>query len=373
VTLQIAVAVVLLAGSALLLRSFAQLQRVSPGFDPEGVLAFRMSASWGESPESVAARQLRTLDRLRDVPGVTAASISNVLPGRAGYPPGEFTIAGRGGDETLLALNRQVSAGYFAAMRIPLLEGEICRDDPRLDAPRTTVVNRAFADRFFPAEPAIGRTLGDRRRIVGIVGDAREQGLATLPSPTLYNCGLLPYWPDPFFVVRTDPTRGVTMPDVRRALKEIEPGRAVYAASTLTDTIAASLGQRRLGTIALGLFAAMALGLVAVGVYGMLAQHVAQRRREIGLRTALGARPLQLMTEIARYSSRVTLAGLALGLGGALAATGSMTSLVFGLSPRDPWTYVMVSLVIIGIAAGATIVPVSRAVRVDPVKTLREE
>ncbi len=173
--------------------------------------------------------------------------------------------------------------------------------------------------------------------------------------------------------MRTAPDRAVTMHDLRRALREMEPGRAVYSATTLTETLDASLASRRLSSIVLGLFAAMALLLVAVGVYGMLAQFVAQRRREIGLRTALGARPLQLMTQIAGYSSRVTLAGVALGLAGGLATTGLMTSLVFELSPRDPWTYTLVLVVIVSIAAAATVIPVSRAVRLDPVKTLREE
>jgi putative ABC transport system permease protein len=375
VALQIAVAVVLLIGATLLLRSFSRLQQVAPGFDAEGVLAFRMSASWAERPESVAARQLTTLDRLREVAGVGATAISNVLPGGADYPPSEFTIDGRSPDETLVAVHRQVSAGYFAALQIPLLEGEICRDDPRLDAPPTAVVSRGFADRFFPGETAIGRTIGGvrSRRIVGIVGDAREQGLATMPAPTLYHCGLLPYWPDPHFIVRTAPDRAVTSHELRRALREIEPGRAVYSATTLTETLDASLASRRLSSMVLGFFAAMALLLVAVGVYGMLAHFVAQRRREIGLRTALGARPLQLMTQIAGYSSRVTLAGVAVGLAGALATTGLMTSLVFELSPRDPWTYTLVLVVIVSIAAAATVIPVSRAVRLDPVKTLREE
>ena len=375
VAAQIALAVVLLIGAGLLIRSFSRLQQVSPGFDPNHVLTFRMSASWSERPESVASRQFRTVQRLTSVPGVMSAALNSTLPAGADYPPSEFKITGRETGEHYFAVGRGVSADYFRTLRIPLLQGDTCRDDPRLGGPGRVVVNRAFADRFFPGQNPIGHHVVQRSpgEIVGVVADVREQGLIKDPEPIMYNCGLMPFWPDPYYIVRTDPARPVTMTAIREALQEIEPRRAVYEAATLTETLSGSLSQPRLNTILLGLFAATAMMLAAVGLYGMLVQFVSQRRREIGLRMALGARPGQVLAQVLRYGAVVTGAGVLLGLAGAFVLARFMATLVFDVSWRDPITFVAVPLVLAMIAAGATILPARRAVRVDPMRALRED
>jgi hypothetical protein len=268
-----------------------------------------------------------------------------------------------------------VSAGYFHTLRIAFLQGETCRDDVNPKAPRTAVVSRALADRYFPRESPIGHHLVQRFdvEIVGVVADVRELGLAKEPEPILYSCGLTPFWPDPFFLARMDPARPATMAGIREVMRELEPQRALYDAATLEATVAASLSQPRLNTLLLALFATTALLLAAVGLYGMLAQFVSQRRREIGVRMALGARPAQVLAQVVRHGASVTGIGLALGLVAALALARVMEALVFGIPARDPVTFAVVPAVLALIAGAATILPARRAARVEPMRALRED
>jgi putative ABC transport system permease protein len=379
VAAQLALAIVLLVGAGLLIRSFSQLQQVSPGFDPTDVLTFKVSGSFSERGDAVANRQWRTLQRMTAIPGVQSAGFSMVLPADvdADFPASEFTIVGREGQEHDFAVSREVSADYFKTLRIPFLQGGSCRDDLRPDAPRKVVVSQALATRFFAGETPIGHSIssppGPPGEIVGIVGDVRERSLMKDPEPIAYWCGLAPFYPDPHYVVRIDPGRGVTMTTIREAIHEIEPRRAVFAASTLTDTLSRTLSQPRLNTILLGLFAGMALSLAAIGLYGMLAQFVLQKRREIGLRIALGAKPSQVLTWIIRYSASVTGVGVVLGLACASVLARFMAALVFGIPSRDPLTFVLVPLVLAGVAAVATIIPAKRAIGIEPMKALRDE
>jgi putative ABC transport system permease protein len=379
VAAQIALAIVLLAAAGLLVRSFSRLQQVSPGFDAANVLKFRMSAQWSESTSATMSRQVRTLARLDQVPGIVASAFSVILPAGADYPPVEFKIAGREAPEHLFAYVRSVSAGYFRTLRIPVLQGEVCRDDPEKPF-RQVAVTRAWADRFFPGDNPVGHFLEPvnlagvpAQEIVAVVGDVRENGLAMEPPAMMYTCGLQPYWPDPNFLVRTDPARRVTIAAVRAALSEIEPKRAMYASALLTDTLDQSVSQQRLNTILLSLFAATALLLAAVGLYGVLSQFVSARRREIGVRMALGARSTHILSTIVGQAATVTAIGVLIGTAGAFALARAMTTLVFGVSTRDPLTFVVVPLVLMIVAAAATVVPARRAARVDPMLALRDD
>ena len=379
VTAQVALAIVLLVGAGLLLRSFSRLQQVSPGFDADNVLTFRMSAQWTERLDAVMGRQVRTIDRLMAVPGVETAAFSTVLPAGADFPPQEFRIVGRDPAERTFAQGRSVSPTYFRTLRIPILQGETCRNDPDKPFSRA-LVTHAFADRFFPQETPIGHAIippnvpaGISAEIIGVVGDVRERGVANEPEPLIYWCGLQPYWPDPFFLVRTDPGRHVSMTAIRDALREIEPKRAVYVARTLRDTLARSVSQQRLNMILLVLFAVTALLLAGIGLYGVLSQFVSLRRREIGVRMALGARPAQVLSSVAIQAAMLTGLGIAAGLGGALLLARLMTTLVFGVQPRDPLTFAVVPAALLLVAAAAAIVPARRAVRIDPMRALRED
>lgn len=378
VSMQVALAIVLLVGAGLLLRSFSQLQQVSTGFDANNILTFRVSGSFNERAAAVANRQFRTLERLRGIPGVESAALGIVLPADADadYPAMEFTIDGRGTGDHYFAVTRNVSAEYFKTLRIPVLQGDTCRDDVRLDAPLTVLVNQSFANRYFLGETPIGHHIVGPRLpgdIIGIVGDAREQSLAKDAQPVAYWCGLVPFYPAAAHLIRVQPGQGVTITNIREVIREIEPGRAVYAAESLPEVLARSLSQPRLNAILLGLFAAMALALAAVGLFGMLAQFVAQRRREIGLRMALGAQPMQVFAEVFRYSASTTGIGILLGLAVALGLARFMAALVFGIDSRDPMTFAIVPLVLAVVAGAATMIPARRAVRIDPVTALRDE
>ncbi|HEY2908428.1 MAG TPA: ABC transporter permease [Vicinamibacterales bacterium] len=379
VATQIALAIVLLAGAGLLVRSFSRLQQVSPGFDSTSVLTFRVSSQWTESTTATMSRHLRTMERLNKVPGVVSSAFSIVLPAGADFPPIEFTIAGRDAREHLFSTSRSVSSAYFSTLHIPLLQGAVCRDDPAKPF-RQVVVTRAWADRFFPGESPIGHFIEPLslagqppQEIIAVVGDVRENGLTKEPPALMYGCGLQPYWPDPFFLVRTDPARHVSVQTIRAALREIEPKRALYSVRPLADTLTESISQQRLNTVLLVLFAGTALLLAAVGLYGVMSQFVSARQREIGVRMALGARPAQILSTIVGQAASVTAVGILVGIAGAFALARSMATLVFGVSTRDPITFTAVPLLLAIVAAAATVLPARRAARVDPMLALRDD
>jgi len=379
VTGQIALAVVLLVGAGLLIRSLARIAQVSPGFDPAGVVTFRMSASWSESAGSVVARQARTVQRLEEIPGIEAAAVSQTVPGAVDFPPGQFTIVGRETTEKLFAHGRMVSGSYFRTLRIPILQGETCSTDAGAPLFAKALVTRAFADRYFSGERAIGHALsspglppGAGAAIVGIVGDVRESGLVATADPLIYWCGYSPYWPDPQFIVRVDPARPVSAAAIRAALLEIEPKRAVYGLRTLDEVMAATISQQRLNTLLLALFAATALLLAGVGVYGVLSQIVAARVREIGVRMALGARAAQIVAAVVAQAAAMAAAGGAAGVAASFALARFMSAFVFGISIHDPLTFAVAVIILPLVAALAALVPARRAASIDPIQALRE-
>src|SRR5262245_11561241 len=377
VAAQVALAIVLLSGAGLLIRRFVRLQQVSPGFDASNVLTFRMSASWGERAPDVAARQARTVARLEEIAGIESAAVSQTMPAGADFPPGEFSIVGRDTSEKTYAHGRAVSAGYFRTLRIPIVTGETCRNDPGEVSATKALVTRAFADRFFAGTNPIGHVMvaPNRQRldIIGVVGDVRERGLAFATEPLVYFCGYSGYWPDVFFSLRTSPGRPVSLAAIRAALAEIEPTRAMYAVRTLDESLADSKAQRRLNTVLLTLFAATALLLAAMGLYGVLSQLVAVRQREIGVRMALGARASQILRSVVGQAAVVTGAGIAVGLAGAFALARFMATLVFDISSHDPLTFAVVPLALSAVAAVAAFVPAQRAARIDPMRALRDD
>jgi putative ABC transport system permease protein len=376
VAAQVALAIVLLAGAGLLIRSFARLQATGSGIDAAHVLTFRMTSQWTESVEAVVQRQARTVARLEAIPGVAAATFSHTLPIVTDYPPREFTIVGQDTTEKTFAHQRAVGPGYFRTLGIPLQEGATCSATPDHPPQFKIVVTREFASRFFPDRRAIGQSLVGQgfttgAEIIGIAADVRERGLTHTPEPFVYLCGYDGYWPDTHYLVRMDPARPAGMASIRAALREIEPARAIYAVQSLDDVIAESLSQPRLNTLLLGMFAATALALAAMGLYGVLAQLVAARRREIGVRIALGAAPSAIVRAIAGQAAIVTAMGIACGLAGALVLARFMSTLVFDISTRDPITFAIVPLVLLVVAAVAALVPARRASRVDPAEALR--
>jgi len=339
-----------------------------------------MSASWAEPAAAVIGRQARTLARLEAIPGVEAAAVSQAMPAGVNFPPGEFMVVGRDTTERLFAHSRAVSSSYFRTLRIPMLQGTTCSADPAAPLSTKALVTRAFADQFFPAANPIGHALtapwlpsGHKVEIIGIVGDVREGGLMHAAEPLIYWCGYSPYWPDAHFVVRTGPSRPVSVATIRAALLEIEPKRALYSVRALTETLSESVSQQRLTMVLLAAFAATAVLLAAMGLYGVLSQLVAARRREIGVRMALGARAAQIVASVAGQAAAVTGVGICVGLGGALALARFMTTLVFGIATHDPLTFIIVPSVLAAVATVAALVPARRAATTDPMEALRHQ
>jgi predicted permease len=380
VAVQIMLAVTLLSGAGLLLRSLNELSHVSAGFEPSHVLTFQITGSWGETAEMKALVQRidRTLDGLRSLPGVDAAATSGMLPGVPALYQFEFKLDGRlDPNRKVLADSRYVSAGYFQTMQIPVLVGETCKQGTNSN---DVVVNRSFADRYLPGTPPIGHQLQGasyndfqpQGTIRGVVADAREEGLNTQPVPTVYSCFAAPN-PFPNYLVRTRGNPTEMAEAIRRRVHELEPSRSVYGITPLQGHLDEVSFENRLRTFLLVLFAACAVLLACIGIYGTLNYLGRLRQREVGMRLALGALPHQIVTRFLLQGLRVTAIGCAAGLVLSLIATRLIDGMLYGVSTLDPATYGSVLLLILLVATSASLIPAWRASRIELVQVLREE
>jgi putative ABC transport system permease protein len=380
VGVQVALAVTLLAGAGLLLRSFQELGRVSPGFDPSHVLAFHISTSWAETNDykGSAQRVQRLLDALRSVPGVESAASSLFLPSvAAAYQVELRPLEGRAETEPkMLAQSRAVTGSYFATMHIPLLAGEICREH---STTQQMVVNRSFANAYLNGAAAIGRHVeqpGDAysgpAEIRGIVGDAREIGLDHEPVPTVYWCYTATQ-PGAYFLARTHGDPRALAETIRRKIHEIEPMRSVYDLTPLADRISDAYAENRMRTILLAFFAATAIALACVGLYGTLSYLVSMRQREVGLRLALGAMRTQIVRQFLTQGLRVSLAGCIAGIALAAAFTRMLAGMLYGVSAWDAPTLAGVVILVLAVSVMASLLPAIRAARLEPMQVLRDE
>jgi putative ABC transport system permease protein len=381
VGVQVALAVTLLAGSGLLLRSLQQLGRVSPGFEATHVLTFQVSSSWGETADIKAGKQRidRILDGLRTLPGIDAASVSSFsLPGvPADYEVELKVEEGRSETEPkIIAQGRSVSPTYFTTMSIPLVAGTMCRDDSDV---RTAMVNRAFANAYFAGTSPVGRHLSQPGNIYvqtsevrGVVGDARETGLDREPVPTLYWC-FTPSQPGTRFLVRTHGEPQSMGQTIRRAVHQIEPNRSVFDVSALADQISDAYAANRLRTVLLIFFAAAAMLLACVGLYGTISHTVNVRRREVGLRLALGAKRTRIAGQFLFQGIFVSTIGCVAGIGMAAGLMRLVSGMLFGVTTTDPATLAGVVGIVIAVCIAASLLPAVRAARSDPMEALREE
>jgi putative ABC transport system permease protein len=380
VAVQIMLAVTLLTGAGLLLRSLNELSHVSAGFEPSHVLTFQITGSWGETAEmkTLVQRIDRTLDGLRSLPGVDAAATSGMLPGVPALYQFEFKVDGRlDPNRKVLADSRYVSAGYFQAMQIPVLVGETCKQGA---SSNDVVVNRSFADRYLSGTPAIGHQLQGasyndfqpQGAVRGVVADAREEGLNTQPVPTVYSCFTAPN-PFPNYLVRTRGNPSEMVEAIRRRVHELEPSRSVYGVTPLQGHLDEVSFENRLRTLLLAVFAGSAVLLACIGIYGTLNYLGRLRQREVGMRLALGALPRQIVTRFLLQGIRVTGIGCAAGLVLSLVATRLIDSMLYGVSTLDPATYGSVLLLILLVATAASLIPAWRASRIELVQVLREE
>jgi putative ABC transport system permease protein len=384
VGVQVALAVTLLAGAGLLLRSFEALGRVSPGFDPSHVLTFHISASYGETADwkGLTQRIDRTIDSLSNTPGVETAATAMALPGVPWQYQMEMKFAEGQVDpeRKIVAESRFVSPGYFATMQIPLLSGELCRESPDSLKSMNVLVNRSFANTYLAESTALGRHLQEvpdnaflpPGEIRGIVGDAREEGLNREPGPTVYWCTAAAD-PDPFYLVRTH-TEPTTMAEtIRQRIHEIEPARSVFDITPLEGHLSEAFSENRLRTVLLSFFAATALSLACVGLYGTLSYSVSVRQREVGLRLALGALRRQILKQFLVQGLTVCILGCIAGWGLATIFARLLSGLLYGVSPSDVPTLSAVVLLVLFVAAVASLLPAVRASRVDPMQVLRDE
>jgi predicted permease len=391
---QVALSVTLLMGAGLLVRSFHALTRVEPGFEKLGVLTFRMSGSWNETADypALLARVDLAIDTLGALPGVEGAATTGwALPGTPTQWEASFGVVEAGGDadRRIVTDLRVVSPEYFATMRIPLLQGERCGRRPV--GPRGTpsgqgfdrMVNRAFVERHLSDFPsAVGLHLqaygdaalegaGGAGRIVGVVGDAREQGIDRVPAPIVYSCLSAP-GPTPFFLVRTSGDPLALVAAVRARMKELEPQRSVYDIAVLDERIDDAYGLRRLLALLLVAFSLSALSLASVGLYGTLSYVVGLRRREVGLRMALGALRADIVRQFLAQGLRVVGLACAGGAFLALALRRVLAGLLYGVSATDAATLLGVVALVAVVAVLASLVPALRAARLDPMRVLRE-
>lgn len=388
----VAFSLLLLVGAGLMLRSFANLQGVDPGVQPDQLLVVYVSPPgdrYTATPPLPAYTALyqRIADRLRAVPGVDVAAGSRVIPydGRSAIrQPGPITLDGQGSPEqerNPLVRTIVITPDYFRASGIPLTTGRWFEERETQAFPRVAIVNEALAHRFWPNADPIGQRFkpgnatasGDWATVVGVVGDVKYSGLHVDTELTAY----FPYTQasagDFNFIVKTHGAPLDWAGAVQRAIWAVDPDLAIYSMRTMSSILANSLWQQRLWMAVLWVFATTSVALAVVGIHGILAWSVRQRSRELGVRLALGATPGGVAALVLRQGLRLTLVGLAAGLLTSVALTRALSSLLFGVTPLDPLTWIAVSAALAAVCAGACYIPARRAAAIDPIAALRQE
>jgi len=385
---EVALSLVLLAGAGLLMHSFVRLMEVQPGFRPERIMTFALSFS-GPKYKDIAhhpehmVRFLQALDRIKTLPGVEDVASANDIPITGQSTVNYLQVVGESAvapNEQILVGVHAVSPGYFRAMGIPLLRGREISDRDVPGTPTAAVINEAFAQRVWPGQDPIGkrfRLFHDGKEpaeeVVGVVGNVKQNGLDEKDSFDAYESIVQQPWPDAEVSVRTAQGGEALLPSIRGIIAEYDPDLAVYAVRSMDEIIAVSLGARRMTLSLVGLFAALALLLATVGIYGVMSYVVAGRKQEIGIRMALGAQQRDIFKLVVGQGMALACTGLVLGLIAAAAVTRFLASMLFQVKAFDPITYGGVTLLLGAVALLACYIPARRATRVDPLVALRYE
>jgi predicted permease len=395
VVVEVAMALVLLVGAGLMIRSLVALSRIDPGFDPRNVLSFSTSLN---SAKDVTAAQLRanyreSLRQVEAVPGIEFASlIGGSLP-MTGDSEVPFWLEGQAKpaneNDMSFALFYCVNPGYQAALRIPVQRGRFftARDDEH--SPSVVVIDANFAHKYFPNENPVGKHLNIglfdvRPEIVGVVGHVEHWGLGSKGHETLQSQIYFPVWqvPDKFwplfangngYVLRTSGTPLDILNSIRRAIEKADSTAAIYSVTSMSEIVSNSISTQRLTMMLLGVFAALALTLSAIGIYGVISYLTGQRIHEIGVRIALGASSQDVLRMVLGEGMRTTLIGVGFGIAAAIGLTRLISQVIYGVGPTDPFTFIGVAVLLIAVALLACYIPARRAMRVDPMIALRYE
>jgi len=383
---EVAMAVMLLVGAGLLINSFMRLQGVDPGINPQQVLTMRLTLRGPRYPngQQVNAFYDQLLERVRSVPGVRAAAVSNSLPPDRTEFSDDFTVEGQPVAVTEtppIADVIRVSQDYFSVLGLPLRSGRYFNEADTRNAPIVTIVNESLARQFFAKQDPIGMrvNMGDESNpywatIVGVVGDVKYAGLAANTQPALYQSAAQGRSWDIFLIVKSEPADALSLTvPVRNEIMSVDAELPVTQISTLEQHLSESIAQPRFRTTLIGIFAAVALILASVGIYGVISYSVSQRTHEIGIRMALGAEARDVMSLVVKQGLMLTATGLGIGLLGAFLLTRLMSTLLFGVTATDPLTFVVISVLLTGVALAACLVPARRAAKVDPMVALRYE
>jgi len=386
---EVALSLVLLSGAGLLMRSFYRLQSIDPGFDPHNVLTFRTNlpaSRYTSDPKAnhqdvVAAFYTNALDRIRALPGVTAAGAGQIFPLAGDDYILSFTQIGKPpvpqGNEPSAAYY-SVTPGYFEALHIPILKGRDFTAHDAGKAPLVAVISDAMARQYYPNENPIGQRIEmgngmDPAEIVGIAGNVRDQALDTKGLVTVYFPASRDTFRTMYFGVRTAGDPSTLIAPIRTAIHQLDAELPLDAIGTVDGLVESSLSERRFAMLLMAIFAAVALALAMIGIYGVISYSVTQATQEIGIRMALGARRAHVLQMVFSYAGLLVAAGAVIGVGTSIAAGRLIASQLFEVRPTDPATYTAVASLLLATAIAACAIPAFRAMRVDPLVALRAE
>ena len=382
VVVEIAFSLVLLIGAGLMLRSFARLVDVQPGFHPEHVLTVKTPApGFAEGDRAKQAQRYRQMmSEIGALPGVESVGIVSALPLGNVMEAGTFYIEGAV-TETQRVPFHSVGGDYFAAMGIPVVRGRAFTDADAGEAPPVAIVNETLARQYWPSENPIGKRItmanprsGPWATIVGIVADVKYQAVADPPAPELYRPFAQFVRPDSAsLVIRTKDDPVALAASVRERIRASQPMQPIGDITTMSQVVADSVARPRFYAALIAIFAVLALALAAAGVYGVMAYLVTQRMHELGVRVALGASPREIVQLVIGQGATLALIGIACGLAGAWGLTRYLTSELYGVTSTDPVTFTAVSALLLAVALAANYIPARRAARLDPMETLRNE
>jgi putative ABC transport system permease protein len=380
---EVALALVLLSGAGLLMRSFYRLQSMDPGFDPHGLLTFQTTLPGAKykTDESQAAFYRQALDRIRAIPGVSAAGAAQIFPlsgdayilsfEQIGKPP---VPAGNSPSAAYYA----ATPGYFASLRIPLKAGRDFSAHDDAGAPPVAIISEGMAQQFYRKENPLGQRIqmgnGSKpAEIVGIVGDVRDQELESKGRPAVYEPAAQVPFNGMYFGVRTEADPEGLIASVRAMMRELDSELPLNAVGTVDAMVSSSLSQRRFAMLLMAVFAGLALILAMVGIYGVISYSVTQATQEIGIRMALGAGRSHVLRIVFGYAGLLLVAGLVVGCGAALGTGRMLATQLFEVKTADPVTLSVVALVLLATGLMACLIPAWRAMRVDPLVALRNE